>query len=274
MTEKCAKDVKVWTRKLLDKTFVSHSFNKRSAWRAKLSEVFINDVWAGKPCSTARISSGAGVNGSPSLRLSAAVLRDAAAQLAARDEDLKSIVNVLGPPALWRRPPGFATLVYIIFEQQVSLASAEATYLKVSALMDDFSPTTYLNLSDEALRAAGVSRQKVRYTRLVAQAIEDGSLPIHRFGRYSDARVRTLLTQIVGIGNWTADVYLMSALRRPDLWPTGDLALVKSITVVKGLNERPDHEWLEALGEKYRPFRSVAARIYWDYYLSKGGFPG
>lgn len=202
------------------------------------------------------------------------MLREAAAELGSRDLDLQAIVETLGPPATLRRPQGFATLAYIIYEQQVSLASAEATYRKVSALMDDFTASAYLRLSDTELRGAGVSRQKTRYTRLVAEAIEDGSLPIHRFGRYSDERVRELLTQIVGIGNWTADVYLMFALRRTDLWPIGDLALVKSVQAVKGLGTRPDQDWLEALGEKYRPFRSVAARIYWDYYLSQGGFPG
>lgn len=202
------------------------------------------------------------------------MLSEAAAELGSRDPDVKAIVDVLGPPSTLRRPQGFATLAYIIYEQQVSLASAEATYRKVSALMDDFTASAYLRLSDTALRGAGVSRQKARYTRLVAEAIEDGSLPIHRFSRYSDERVRELLTQIVGIGNWTADVYLMFALRRTDLWPVGDLALVKSVQAVKGLSARPDRDWLEALGEQYRPFRSVAARIYWDYYLSQRGFPG
>ena len=224
------------------------------------------------------------------LRLSARVLREAALELAKRDSDIKSIVDALGPPAPWRRPPGFASLVYIIFEQQVSLASAKATFDKVSAQLSakpsrqlspqpspesqGFTATAYLELSDQALRSAGVSRQKMRYTRLVAQAIEAGDLPIQRLNRYSDQRVRELLTRIVGIGDWTADVYLISALRRTDLWPVGDLALVKSIQNVKGLSERPNRDWLDELGESYRPFRSVAARIYWDHYLSRGGFPG
>ena len=203
-----------------------------------------------------------------------AFLADAAQTLARRDRDLAAIHAELGPPSPWRRPQGFATLCYIVFEQQVSLASAEATYLKVAALMETFTPENYLPLSDEALRGAGVSRQKARYTRLIAEAILNGDLPIHRFARYEDDRVRELLTAITGVGNWTADVYLMAAMRRPDLWPIGDLALVKAIKAVKGLEKTPDKDWLQALGEDYRPYRSVAARMYWDYYLSRGGrFP-
>ncbi|MEM1401766.1 MAG: DNA-3-methyladenine glycosylase 2 family protein [Pseudomonadota bacterium] len=200
-----------------------------------------------------------------------AFLKDAATTLATRDSDLAAILAELGPPTPWRRPQGFATLCYIVYEQQVSLASAEATYHKVCALMDAFTPENYLGLSDLALRSAGVSRQKSRYTRLVAHAILDGSLPIHRFTRYSDEEVRARLTAITGIGNWTADVYLMAALRRPDLWPVGDLALVKAIKSLKQLEAVPDKPWLDSLGERYRPFRSVAARLYWDYYLSRGG---
>jgi DNA-3-methyladenine glycosylase II len=194
-------------------------------------------------------------------------LATAIEELAARDADLAGIVEVYGPPPFWSRPRGFATLVYIIFEQQVSLASGKATYEKVAALLDDFSPVSYLRLGDEALRGAGVSRQKMRYTRLVAEAICDGSLPITTLGRLPDRTVRELLTAITGIGNWTADIYLMVALRRPDLWPVGDLALVKAVQSVKGLPHRPAAACLDALGERYRPYRSVATRIYWRHYL-------
>jgi DNA-3-methyladenine glycosylase II len=187
--------------------------------------------------------------------------------LAARDEDLAAVVRQVGAPSFWSRPAGFASLVYIIFEQQVSLASAKATYVKVCALLDEFAPEFYLKLGDEALRCAGVSRQKTRYTRLVAEAIVSGALPIAALGRKSDDEVRSLLTAITGIGNWTADIYLMAALRRPDLWPLGDLALHKSVQAVKGLSERPHADYLAALGERYRPYRSVATHIYWRHYL-------
>jgi DNA-3-methyladenine glycosylase II len=187
--------------------------------------------------------------------------------LAAGDEDLARIVERFGAPSFVSRPNSFATLISIIFEQQVSLASAKATFDKVALLLPDFSEETYLELSDETLRAAGVSRQKIRYTRLVAEAIIAGRLPIRTLVRKSDAEVRELLTAITGLGNWTADVYLMIALRRPDLWPIGDLALVKAVMSVKGTGDKPDACTLEELGERYRPYRSVATGILWRYYL-------
>ncbi|EED31617.1 HhH-GPD family protein [gamma proteobacterium NOR5-3] len=187
--------------------------------------------------------------------------------LAAGDEDLALIVERFGAPPFVSRPNSFATLVSIIFEQQVSLASAKATFDKVALLLPDFSEGKYLELSDETLRAAGVSRQKIRYTRLVAEAILAGRLPIRSLARKSDAQVRELLTAITGLGNWTADVYLMIALRRPDLWPIGDLALVKAVMSVKGIGDKPDARTLEELGERYRPYRSVATGILWRHYL-------
>ena len=148
--------------------------------------------------------------------------------------------------------------------------SARAAWLRIGALLEDFTPARYLALSDVELRSAGVSRQKARYTRLLAEAIVDGTLPLARLGRMGDEQVRAALTSVTGIGDWTADVYMMSALRRPDRWPVGDLALVKSIVALKGLEGRPTAAWLDDLGETYRPFRSVAARIFWHHYLDGG----
>jgi DNA-3-methyladenine glycosylase II len=201
-------------------------------------------------------------------RLTRAGHRAAIETLAAEDADLAAIVARHGPPTFRTRPAGFPTLLYIILEQQVSLASAKATYDKVLALVDDLTPPAYLALGDDTLRAAGLSRQKLRYTRLVAEAIEAGALPIDRLQRKTDDEVRTLLTAITGVGRWTADCYLMLALKRPDLWPVGDLALVKAVQAVKGLPERPEVDRLEALGERYRPYRSVATQLYWHHYLN------
>jgi len=201
-------------------------------------------------------------------RLTRAGHRAAIETLAAEDADLAAIVARHGPPTFRTRPAGFPTLLYIILEQQVSLASAKATYDKVLALVETLTPATYLALGDDTLRAAGLSRQKLRYTRLVAEAIEAGALPIDRLQRKTDDEVRTLLTAITGVGRWTADCYLMLALRRPDLWPVGDLALVKAVQAVKGLAERPDVDRLEALGERYRPYRSVATQFFWHHYLN------
>ena len=194
--------------------------------------------------------------------------RAAIEALAAEDADLAAIVERHGPPAFRSRPAGFPTLLYIILEQQVSLASAKATYDKVFALVDALTPDAYLALSDDTLRAAGLSRQKLRYTRLVAEAIESGDRPISRLQRKPDDEVRALITDITGVGHWTADCYLMLALKRPDLWPVGDLALVKAVQSVKGLAERPGPERLDELGERYRPYRSVATQLYWHHYLN------
>ncbi len=194
--------------------------------------------------------------------------RQAIDELCARDPRLAEVVDRCGEPKLWRRPAGFATLIYIVLEQQVSLASARATYDRLQRQLPDLSPESFLSLTDDELRACGVSRQKARYGRLIADAILEGSLPINRLGRFSDDRVRALLTAITGVGDWTADVYMMSALRRPDLWPVGDLALVKALADLNDLAAKPSRDELIAIGERYRPYRSVAAQLYWLHYLN------
>ncbi|MEM9758581.1 MAG: DNA-3-methyladenine glycosylase 2 family protein [Pseudomonadota bacterium] len=196
--------------------------------------------------------------------------RQAAAvrELTSRDADLAAIVDRCGAPPFWSRPQGFATLVYIVLEQQVSLASARASYDRVTALLPEFTPQAFLKIEDTDLRACGFSRQKTRYTRLIAEAIVSGKLPLARLGRFSDERVRAELTAITGVGDWTAEIYMMTALRRPDLWPLGDLAMVKAIRDVKGLAADSDRDRLHELGEGYRPYRSVAAQLYWRHYLT------
>lgn len=194
-------------------------------------------------------------------------------ELCRRDATLAAIVDRCGAPPLWHRAPGFATLVYIVLEQQVSLASARATYERLEKLLPAFAPEAYLSLSATQLRACGVSRQKARYTGLIAEAVLDGSLPIANLARYSDDRVRSFLTAVTGVGDWTADVYMMSALRRSDLWPVGDLALVKAIVDLHRLSSKPSRDELIELAEAYRPYRSVAARLYWHHYLNPVGAP-
>jgi DNA-3-methyladenine glycosylase II len=188
--------------------------------------------------------------------------------LAGRDPDIGAIVDRCGKPPFWSRPQGFATLVLIVLEQQVSLASARATFDRLLAVLPELAPEPFLLLSDAELRAIGFSRQKTRYAREIARAIEDGSLPLARLARRPDDAVRSLLTAIKGVGDWTADVYLMTALRRADLWPLGDLALVKAICQIKQIDTPAPREVLLELGESYRPYRSVAARLYWHHYLT------
>ncbi len=202
---------------------------------------------------------------------------EAVEALCADDVLLNRVVAAYGPPELRRRPPGFATLMLLILEQQVSLASARATFGRLlDAVSGELTPVSFLALGGDELKAAGLSRQKARYGAALAEAVTDGGLDLDRLAAQDDAAARGALMQIIGIGAWTADVYLMTALGRPDIWPVGDLALAVAAEKVLGLAARPNADTLTALGEKWRPWRAVAARILWHYYLStvrqaKGG---
>lgn len=195
----------------------------------------------------------------------------AVAELADRDPDLAAIVARHGPPPLWDRDPGFATLLHIILEQQVSLASAGAAFDRLLAAADPLSPARFLELSDGELLAVGFSRQKARYGRALAEAVEAGTLDLDGLHGLDDAGVHEALERIPGIGQWTSTIYLLMVLLRPDLWPAGDIALAESVGEVKGLGRRPDAAEMAELGEAWRPWRSVAARLFWHDYLARRG---
>jgi DNA-3-methyladenine glycosylase II len=194
----------------------------------------------------------------------------ALAELGRWDPDIEAVVATHGPPPMWARQPGFATLVHIILEQQVSLASAKAAFDRLLAAVGTLTPAAMLELDDETLRRIGFSRQKTRYCRNVADAITEGSLDLDGLAGLTDDQARTALVAITGIGRWTADIYLLMALRRPDVWPAGDLALAIAAQRVKRLASRPSTPELEALGEPWKPWRAVAARVLWHHYLSGG----
>ncbi len=193
----------------------------------------------------------------------------AAKTLAASDPDLARIVAAHGLPPLWEREPGFATLVYIILEQQVSLASAKAAYDRLRLTLGAITPDNFLTLNDSELKAIGFSRQKTLYARLLAQAILDRQLDLEALPNLPDDEVRATLKQRKGIGDWTADIYLLMALGRPDIWPQGDLALVVAMQRLKQLPARPTAEEFALLGDGWKPFRAVAARLLWHFYLSE-----
>jgi DNA-3-methyladenine glycosylase II len=201
-------------------------------------------------------------------RLTRLQLSTAVAELARRDADLAAVVQRHGPPPLWARPPGFGTLLHIILEQQVSLASARAAYNRLKAAAAPLSTHTFLTLDDAALKTVGFSRQKTRYGRELAAALNDGRLNLARLNGLSDAEVRAALTAIKGIGPWTAEIYLLMVLRRPDAWPTGDLALALAAQRVKRRPMLPSNAELIEMAEAWRPWRAVAARILWHDYLS------
>ncbi len=169
---------------------------------------------------------------------------------------------------MWGRSPGFATLLRIILEQQVSLASADAAYQRLRGCIGRVTPGAFLELDDRALRKAGFSRQKTLYGRELARAFRDGQLKTRDLKRMSDPEITASLTRIKGIGEWTVNIYLLMGLRRPDVWPPGDLALAKAVRDLKRLNDTPDDGQLASMSEAWRPWRAVAARILWHYYLS------
>ncbi len=189
-------------------------------------------------------------------------------RLSETDADLARIIRKLGHPPMWARKPGFATLIHIILEQQVSLASARAAFEKLMSATQQLTPERFLRFTDNELKTFGFSRQKAHYGREVARTIECGQLKPENLNRLKDAEVRAQLTRIKGIGLWTANIYLLMVLLRPDIWPGGDLALAEAVRRIKQLPDRPDTDTLNLIAEKWKPWRAVAARVLWHYYLS------
>ena len=202
------------------------------------------------------------------MRLNKKTLLNATRLLAARDKRLKRIVSDFGPPPLWKREEGFHTLVHIILEQQVSLASAKAAYDKLCRKIESVTPERFLTLSAAELRLIGFSRQKAAYCRNVAEAIVSGDLDLPQLSKLDDGPAKETLMRIPGIGPWTAGIYLLMALGRPDIWPKEDLALASAVQKLNRTASRPSSEELEAMSLKWKPWRAVAARILWHYYLS------
>ena len=192
-----------------------------------------------------------------------------ASDLATRDKELASIFKRHGPPPLWRRATGFSTLVHIILEQQVSLRSGKAMFDRLNAAIDPFNPEEFVDRGENYLRSLGVTRQKSAYLVHLASLIVEGELNLALLSRMHDHEARIALMRVKGIGSWSADVYLLMAMRRADIWPAGDLALAVAAQDLMGLKIRPTPEELESLAERWRPHRAVAARMLWQYYLAK-----
>ena len=188
-------------------------------------------------------------------------------ELASKDNDLKAILNQYGYPPLWIRPNTFETLVLTILEQQVSLASAYSAYKKLKDRIR-ITPKNLLSLTDEELRGCYLSRQKIVYTRELANAIFTKKITLKKFETLPDDVVRTKLKALKGIGDWTVDIYLLHALRRLDLFPIGDLALINSIKMVKQIPLATKQDLLD-LSRKWQPYRSIATMLLWHYYIKK-----
>jgi DNA-3-methyladenine glycosylase II len=192
----------------------------------------------------------------------------AAGQLARSDPDLSAVLTRHGPPSLWAREPGFQTLVRIILEQQVTLESGRAAFERLESAAGHVDPDALVRLGEMGARAAGITRQKSGYLIGLAAAVVGGTLDVDVLERLPDNDVRSALIAVPGIGPWTADVYLLLALRRPDAWPTADMALAASAQFVKRLPSRPTFPELDVMAEAWRPWRAVAARLLWHSYLS------
>jgi DNA-3-methyladenine glycosylase II len=189
-------------------------------------------------------------------------------ELASRDRDFALVLETLGSPPIWSREAGFPTLLQIILEQQVSLAAAKAVFNRLCGVVVPLTPENFLKLDDLQLKEIGFSRQKIVYGRALADAIATGQLDLTQLETMDEAMIRTELKRIKGIGDWTVDIYLLMALQRPDVFPKGDLALAIALQKLKGLEVRPTPQELEAIAESWRPWRAVAARILWHYYLN------
>jgi DNA-3-methyladenine glycosylase II len=197
-------------------------------------------------------------------------LQTATHWLAERDPALERVFSQYGYPPLWNREPGFSTLTFIILEQQVSLSSAKAAFERLqNTLGGTVTPEGFLALSDDTLRQIGYSRQKVTYTRGLAEAVLGGHLDLPALAHLPDPDVSAALQQLKGIGQWTADIYLSECLLRPDVLPKGDIAMLEAFRVLKGLDARPDHPTFVAGTEHWRPWRSVGTRLLWHFYLSE-----
>lgn len=192
-------------------------------------------------------------------------------KLTATDSDLLFIVEAYGYPPMWTRANTFETLIHIILEQQVSLASALAALNKLRERIKEITPAGVLLLTDEELKACYFSRQKTVYARHLAEALLNGKVSLDTMRDLSNDEIRTILSTLKGIGNWTIDVYLMFVLQRTDIFPIGDLAAVNALKGLKKLPKDTTREELLSIAAAWAPYRTVATMLLWHYYLSLRG---
>jgi DNA-3-methyladenine glycosylase II len=200
--------------------------------------------------------------------LTQATLAAGVAALARRDRDFAALAAKNGLPPMWARRPGFPTLVHIVLEQQVSIAAARTLFRRVRDELGRMTPERVAERGVDGLFRLGLTRQKASYCHALAHGVLDGSVSLSRIARGDDVSGRSALLQLRGIGPWSADIYYLMALRRPDVWPTGDLALAIALHEVKRLRTRPGTERQLELSAAWAPWRSVAARLLWHYYLT------
>jgi DNA-3-methyladenine glycosylase II len=176
------------------------------------------------------------------------------------------ITDKYGHPPNWTRPQGFISLSKIILEQQLSLASANAHFLKLNNYLTEFTPSKILLLSDEEMRSCHISWQKAKYLRALSSAVLNGDLDLAELPTLSEPEIRINLTGIKGIGDWTADIYMMFCLQHKNIFPVGDIAVINT---VKELTDSKTKNEIILHSDKWRPYRSLATYFLWHYYLSR-----
>ena len=190
-------------------------------------------------------------------------------ELIQKDDDLKIIIDRYGYPPMWKRVASFETLIHIILEQQVSLASALSALTKLKEKIGELTPQNLLALSNEELKFCFFSRQKIVYAQHLANVLLDDPLFLESLSEMDNDKVRTELIKIKGIGNWSADVYLMMVLQRADLFPLGDIALIKSIRETKNLSKEISKQSIADIAARWKPYQTIAAFILWHGYLCR-----
>lgn len=196
-------------------------------------------------------------------------LREATHWLVQRDTRLARVFNQFGYPPLWQRNEGFSTLIHIILEQQVSLASANAAFFRLQQNLKIIQPDNFLTLGDTTLREIGFSRQKINYARGIAHAVVNGEFSFESLSEYPDEVVRSHMIALKGVGHWTIDIYLSECLMRTDILPQGDIAMQEAFRVLTGMDRRPNHNEFVELTQHWRPWRSVGTRLLWHFYLNE-----
>ena len=182
------------------------------------------------------------------------------------EKTFKTIHNSYGQPPNWFRPPGFISLSKIILEQQVSLASAKAHFLKLNTYVEEFTPSNILQLTDSEMRKCQVSRQKAKYLRHLSTGLLNKTIDLEGLQYLEPDEIRRQLISIKGIGNWTADIYLMFCLQKKDILPIGDIAIFSTIKELWGVTTATE---IVGLTQKWTPLRSLASYYLWHYYLRK-----
>ena len=182
---------------------------------------------------------------------------------------LENVIREYDYPPLWFRKPDFATLILTILEQQVSLASAKAAYNKLAEKIKDVTPENLLKLSDEELRACYFSRQKIQYSRILANELVSGNLDLAELNEMDEAAIRKILIKLKGIGNWTVDMYVLMSLHYSDIFPPGDLATIKAVYELELVPPEATNDEIVEYMKRFSPNRSVATYIFWHFYIQK-----